>query len=203
MKNASDRKRREPTLLEKFLSEAESEGAPIDAAETLALAASPLSLMPAMRSRLTEALDATHRFDDLEDDVAELADLPIDQARALLLCIDAPSTRWDPGPTEDIALFNFDGGERVRNAVTGFVRHAPGTTFPEHDHVGGERVLVLQGAFEDSDGVVYASGEIAERGPASPHSYRALGPLPLITMAVVQGGVILDGVTIPPGDPRA
>ena len=169
MKNSSDPKRREPTLLERFLVEAESEGAPIDAAETLALAASPLSLAPAMRMRLTDALETTHRFDDLEHQVAELADLSIDQARELLLCVDAPSTRWDPGPTDDIALFNFEGGERVRNAVTGFVRHAPGTKFPEHDHVGGERVLVLQGAFEDSDGVVYASGEIAERGPASPH----------------------------------
>jgi anti-sigma factor ChrR (cupin superfamily) len=117
--------------------------------------------------------------------------------------VDAPATAWDPGPAAGIELLHFVGGPRVRNAVTGFVRHAPGTTFPEHDHVGGEHVLVLQGAFEDADGTVYRSGEVAQRGPCSPHSYRAVGPLPLVTMAVVQGGVVIGGVTIPPGDPRA
>ncbi len=195
--------RAEPTLLERFLSEALAEGAPIESTEALGLAVDAVPLPPALRSRLEESLDRTHRFDDLEDIVAELADLPIDQARALLLRVDAPAARWDPGPAPGIDLLHFDGGPRVKDAVTGFVRHAPGTTFPEHDHVGGERVLVLQGAFEDADGVVYRSGEVAVRGPCSPHSYRAVGPLPLVTMAVVHGGVILGGITIPPGDPRA
>jgi len=195
--------RRAPTLFERFLDEAEAEGVPLEGAEAVALAAPAVSLVPAMRARLMSSLETTHRFDDLEEMVADLADLSIDQARALLLRVDADTTKWDPGPGEGIELLHFDGGPRVRDAVTGFVRHAPGTTFPEHDHVGGERVLVLQGAFEDADGVVYRSGDLAERASASPHSYRAVGPLPLITMAVVQGGVIIGGVTIPPGDPRA
>ena len=195
--------RREPTLLERFLAEALDEGAPLESAEALGLAADALAPLPALRLRLEASLDGTHRFDDLEETVADLADLPIDAARRLLLSVDSPASSWDPGPAAGIELLHFEGGPRVRDAVTGFVRHAPGTTFPEHDHVGGERVLVLQGAFEDSDGVVYRSGDVAERGPVSPHSYRAVGPLPLVTMAVVQGGVILGGVTIPPGDPRA
>lgn len=195
--------RRVPALLERFLEEALEEGVTLDDAEAMGLAVDPLPLPTALRARLESSLGTTHRFDDLEALVADLADLPIDEARALLLRVDAPDVVWDPGPTPAISLLNFDGGPKTRNAVTGFVRHAPGTTFPEHDHVGGERVLVLQGAFEDSDGKVYHSGEVAERGPCSPHSYRAVGPLPLLTMAVVQGGVVIGGVTIPPGDPRA
>lgn len=195
--------RREPGLLERFLSEAVEDGAPIESTETLGLAVDALPLPPMLRERLEASLDRTHRFDDLEEVVADLADLPIDQARALLLRIDSPASLWDPGPAPGIDLLGFDGGPRVQNAITGFVRHAPGSTFPEHDHVGGEQVLVLQGAFEDADGVVYRSGEIASRGACSPHSYRAVGPLPLITMAVVQGGVVIGGETIPPGDPRA
>jgi hypothetical protein len=200
--------RREPALYERFLSEfleegILEEGASLGGVETLGLAVDEIPLSPMLRARLESALDQTHRFDDLEDVVAELADVSIDQARVLLLRVDAPSTSWDPGPAPGIDLLHFDGGPRVQNAVTGFVRHAPGTRFPEHDHVGDEKVLVLQGAFEDSDGVVYRSGEIAARGPCSSHSYVAVGPLPLVTMAVVQGGVIVDGVTIPPGDPRA
>jgi putative transcriptional regulator len=199
--------RREPTLFERFLDEAEADGlladGALDGAETVGLSAPAISIVPAMRARLLGSLETTHRFDDLEEMVANLADLPIDQARALLLRVDAPSTKWDPGPGEGIELLHFEGGESVRNAVTGFVRHAPGTTFPEHEHVGDEKVLVLQGAFEDADGVVYRSGDLAERGPVSAHSYRAVGPLPLITMAVVQGGVVIGGVTIAPGDRRA
>lgn len=197
-------RREEPTLLERFLSEVALDmGEPIEGAEVLGLALDALPPPPALRSRLEASLDATHRFDDLEELVAELADLPIDAARRLLLGVDAPSSHWDPGPAPGIELLHFEGGPRVKDAVTGFVRHAPGTTFPEHDHVGGEKVLVLQGAFEDAGGVVYRSGDLAERGPCSPHSYRAVGPLPLVTMAVVQGGVKIGGVTIAPGDPRA
>lgn len=195
--------RREPRLLEQFLSEAVDDGAPLEGMEALGLTVDAMLPPPSLRLRLESSLATTHRFDDLEDSVAELADLPIDQARALLLRVDAPTTAWDPGPAPGIELLHFDGGPRVQNAITGFLRHAPGSTFPEHDHVGGEQVLVLQGAFEDADGVVYGSGEIAARGPCSPHSYRAVGPLPLVTMAVVQGGLVVGGVTIPPGDPRA
>jgi len=195
--------RREPVLLERFLSEALEQGAPLEGAEALGLAADALVPPASLRMRLESSLDRTHRFDDLEDIVAELADVPVERARTLLLGIDAPSTLWDPGPAPGIDLLSFDGGPRVRDAITGFVRHAPGTSFPEHDHVGDEKVLVLQGAFEDSDGVVYRSGEVATRGPCSPHSYRAVGPLPLVTMAVVQGGVIVGGETILPGDRRA
>jgi putative transcriptional regulator len=196
-------KRAEPTLLERFLEEVEADGVPLEGAEAVALAVPSVSIVPAMRARMLASLDTTHRFDDLEERVADLADLSIDQARALLLRVDAPSTKWDPGPAEGIELLHFEGGPRTRNAVTGFVRHAPGTTFPEHEHVGDERVLVLQGAFEDADGAVYRSGDLAERGPITPHSYRAVGPLALVTMAVVQGGVVIGGVTIAPGDPRA
>jgi hypothetical protein len=195
--------RREPTLLERFLSEAVEDGASLDAAELLGLAAPEVPLPAPLRLRLVESLDQAHRFDDLEDVVADLADLPIDEARRLLLRVDAPSTAWDPGPSAGIELLHFEGGPRVHDAVTGFVRHAPGTTFPEHDHVGDEKVLVLQGAFEDSDGVVYRSGDVATRGAASSHSYRAVGPLPLVTMAVVHGGVVIGGQIIAPGDPRA
>jgi hypothetical protein len=195
--------RREPNLYERFLSEVLGDQVPLEGAETLGLAVDALPLPPMLRGRLEASLDATHRFDDLENVVADLADVSIDQARALLLAVDAPSTVWDPGPAPGIDLLHFEGGPRVQDAVTGFVRHAPGTTFPEHDHVGPEQVLVLQGAFEDSDGAVYRSGDVAARGSSSSHSYRAVGPLPLVTMAVVQGGVIVDGVTILPGDPRA
>lgn len=196
-------KRRVPTLLETFLSEASAEPDRLDAAEVLALTAEPVPVSPALAERLARSLDVTHRFDDLEALVAEIGDLPIDRARALLLSLDAPETRWDPGPGEGIELLHFAGGPKVAGAVTGVVRHAPGVRFPEHDHVGNETVLVLQGECVDDDGSIYRAGDVAPRGPGSPHSYRAVGPLPLLTLAVVHGGVIVGGEVYGPSDPRA
>ena len=196
-------KRREPTLLERFLEEATHEGEPLEVAELFALSAEAMPVPPPLRDRLERSLESTHRFDDLEGVVAEIADLPIDRARALLLSIDAPSTRWEPGPGEGIELLHFVGGEKVKDAVTGVVRHAPGARFPEHDHVGDETVLILQGECVDDDGSIYRAGDVAPRGPGSPHSYRAVGPLPLLTLAVVHGGVVVGGEIYGPSDPRA
>ncbi len=196
-------KRREPTLIERFLSEAVSGDERLDAAEVLALSTEAVPASTELRERLERSLDATHRFDDLESVVAEIADLPIDRARALLLSIDAPGTHWDPGPAEGIELLHFEGGPKVRDAVTGVVRHAPGARFPEHDHVGEETVLVLQGECIDDDGAIYRTGDVAPRGPGAPHAYRATGPLPLLTLAIVHGGVIVDGELYGPSDPRA
>lgn len=171
-------------------------------AERVGLAAPALDAGDALKARLFASLDRTNRFDDLEARVAELADVSIERARELLLAVDAPGTAWEPTPIPGVAIFHFEGGPKVQNAVTGFIKHAPGSGFPEHDHVEGEHVLVLQGAFE-TEGTIVRAGEVDVRPSNAPHAYRAIGPLPLITMAIVQGGVILGGEVIPPRDPRA
>lgn len=171
-------------------------------AETIALAAPRAVAGDALKARLFASLERTNRFDDLEARVAELADVSIERARALLLAVDAPGTAWEPTAIPGVSIFHFEGGPKVQNAVTGFIKHAPGAAFPEHDHVEGEHVLVLQGAFE-TEGRIVRAGEVDVRPSSSPHGYRAVGPLPLVTMAIVQGGVILGGEIIPPRDPRA
>ena len=193
--------RRAATLVDGFLEEAIAEGATLEDGGWLGLAAVATTAPSALRARLVDTIGRTHRFDDLEDVVAEMADLSIERTRELLLDVDRAHV-WEPGITPEITLRHFEGGPKVRNAVTGLVRIAPGGTFPQHSHVGDERVLVLQGAFEDDDGHVYRAGEMAPQPAGSAHSFRAVGPLPLVTVAIVEGGVIIGGVTIPPGDPR-
>jgi quercetin dioxygenase-like cupin family protein len=195
------RPRESARILDTFLEEAlEGDDERLDF--ELLLATEPETPSRSLKDRLLDALSVTNRFDDLEERVAELADLSREQAKALLLRVDAAPV-WEPGPTAGIEIFHFTGGEKVRNAVTGFVRVAPDVAFPEHEHVGDENVLVLTGKLADSSGESYGPGEIARMPAGSQHSFHAVGPTLLLLMTVVQQGVIVGGQLIPPGDPRA
>ncbi len=153
------------------------------------------------RARLLASLESTHRFDDLEASVAELLDVDQQVARQMLLDVDRASV-WEEGPSASCALFHVDGGEKVRDAVTGFVRVVAGSGFPQHEHLGDETVLVLQGAFRDRDGAIVSAGEIARMPAGSAHSFEVEGDLPLLYLAIVQKGVVFDGTPVYPGDPR-
>ena len=172
-----------------------------DALESLA---APLATPTdrAARDRLLAALETTHRFDDLEARVAELLDVDVDVARRMLIDVDRAEV-WEDGPSATCALFHVDGGEKVRDAVTGFVRVEPGTGFPEHEHLGHETVLVLQGAFRDRAGALVSAGEVAEMPGGSSHAFEVEGELPLLYLAIIQKGVVFDGTPVYPGDPRA
>ncbi len=193
------RPRERARIVDAFLEEAAAD-ARVDF-EAL-LVAAPESPPAALRSRLLDALAVTNRFDDLEESVAELTGLPREEAKALLLDVDRAHV-WEPGPSEGVELFHFTGGEKVQGAVTGFVRIQPGMAFPDHEHVGEEHVLVLSGTLEEQSGERYHPGEIAKMPTGSKHAFRAVGQAVLLTMAIVQGGVIIGGQLIAPGDPRA
>jgi anti-sigma factor ChrR (cupin superfamily) len=71
------------------------------------------------------------------------------------------------------------------------VRVPAGATFPLHRHIGEERVLVLQGGFEDQDGRVYRRGDEAWKPAGSEHSFVALPGPDLIYLVVLFGGVVI------------
>lgn len=155
-----------------------------------------------LRARLLSTVRVSHRFPDLEARCAELLDLDRASAARLLLSIDDAGS-WTEGPRPAVELFHVDGGPAVAGAVTGFVRIACGESFPEHEHLGDESVLVLQGALEDEDGTVYRPGDLAKKPRGSRHHLRATGPVRLVYLAVVREGVVIDGEALRPGDPRA
>lgn len=75
---------------------------------------------------------------------------------------------WVPSPQGGVERVMLDrlGGERAR--ATSFVRYAPGSSFPRHDHPGGEEVLVLSGTFCE-DGAAYPAGWYLRNPPGSSH----------------------------------
>jgi len=75
---------------------------------------------------------------------------------------------------------------RVRGAEVVFARFAPGTRFPKHRHNGVETVLVLEGVYADSDGVVHRAGELREWAAGTRHGFRVSNE-PCIFASVVFG----------------
>lgn len=76
---------------------------------------------------------------------------------------------WVPSPQAGVErrMLERDGDEVAR--ATSIVRYAPGSSFPEHVHGGGEELLVLDGTFSDEGGV-YRSGTYVRNPPGSRHA---------------------------------
>lgn len=149
----------------------------------------------ALRAQLMAAIPSSGRFERFASSVAELLDIGLDRARALLDRLDDPSA-WSnelPG----ISFFWVEGGPRVADAVRGFLRVQAGSDFPVHEHIGDEVVLVLQGSFEDPGrGAVFRPGDIDRQAPGTSHDYRVPKDGPdLLQLAVVHTGVRALGQT--------
>lgn len=128
----------------------------------------------ALRERLlASAAAADQRFAPFAQRVAELFDVGLERAGDYLSKLLDPAA-WEEALGEGIALVHLEGGLATAGADVGFVRVAPGQSFPEHRHEGGERVLVVQGGYRDSSGVTVRAGERMDSPPGSSHSFVAL-----------------------------
>jgi anti-sigma factor ChrR (cupin superfamily) len=76
---------------------------------------------------------------------------------------------WVPSPQAGVDRIMLDRiGEEVARA-TSFVRFAPESYFPHHEHGGGEEVFVLDGVFEDEYGR-YPAGTYMRDPTGSSHA---------------------------------
>ncbi|MFK7835325.1 MAG: cupin domain-containing protein [Sulfitobacter sp.] len=76
---------------------------------------------------------------------------------------------WLPSPMPGVDRRMLDriGGEVAR--ATTIVRYAPGSTFSEHTHTGGEEFIVLDGVFQDEHGD-YPEGTYVRNPPTTAHT---------------------------------
>jgi hypothetical protein len=99
---------------------------------------------------------------------------------------------WEPF-LPGVHAFHFRPGPRVSEADAGLVRVEAGVTFPGHRHLGPERVLLLEGSYRDSTGVVYQAGDVHEMAKDSRHSYQVSPDSPVVIAVVLYGGVEILG----------
>ena len=66
---------------------------------------------------------------------------------------------------DGVLVAHVPNGPATEGAIVGFIKLAPGTSFPTHTHLGDETVLVVQGAFRDSEGEEARAGDTAHRSP--------------------------------------
>jgi anti-sigma factor ChrR (cupin superfamily) len=76
--------------------------------------------------------------------------------------------QWVPSPQAGVERVMLDrvGGEVAR--ATSIVRYAPQSSFPRHQHPGGEEILVLSGTFSDET-QDYPAGWYMRNPPGSAH----------------------------------
>ena len=140
----------------------------------------------ALLARLEATLsEPPHRYAPFFSKAAELFDLPESDVIAQLARLKDPGV-WSFAGLPGIAKVTVSGGPRVAQAETLFVRFSPGVRFPEHQHVGLERVLVLEGSYQDSTGVLHRAGELREWPSGTAHSFR-VGSETCIFASVVFG----------------
>lgn len=157
-----------------------------DAAPAVGAAPAPGGPLPSFARLEASLSEIPTRYAPLFARVAELFDLSEDAVRNELARLRNPKV-WSFAGLPGIAHVPVNGGPSVAGAETLFVRFAPGLRFPAHRHTGPERVLVLEGSYEDDGGVVHRAGELREWAPGSAHSFRVSRDEPCIIASVVFG----------------
>lgn len=151
--------------------------------------------------RIYRTTKAEARFERFADAVATLLDVSRPRALAMLERLEEEAA-WERGFLPGMVLQHAAGGPAVEAAVTGFVRLAEGSVFPEHEHLGTERVLILQGRCQDGESS-FGPGDYVEMGAGSVHDFRVLPGPDFLYLAVVDVGLKVAGMVIGPEDPRA
>ncbi|MBE7453317.1 MAG: cupin domain-containing protein [Kofleriaceae bacterium] len=117
---------------------------------------------------------------------AAIFDVSLERARALLARVDDPDA-WEAGPAPGTWLIHFEAGPACAGADTGFVRCAPGTTFPWHRHLGAEHNLVLAGHADDSRFGRLGPGDEATADGDTEHDFTVVGDRPFLYAVRVFG----------------
>jgi len=148
----------------------------------------------ALRERLMASIATPPlRFAPLYGALSELFDLGDEALRALFVRAAAPGS-WTAAPVPDAWLLHLEGGPRVAGADNGLVKLRAGARFPQHLHLGSERVLVLDGSYRDEpSGRIYRAGDLHEMAEGSSHTYVAGAERELLLAVSVVRGVDVEG----------
>jgi putative transcriptional regulator len=139
-----------------------------------------------VKTRLMASVGAG-RFERFAARVSSLFDVTIDRARELLGLAERGAS-WET-PVPGIGLVHFDGGPACATADCGFIRIAPGCTFPWHTHRGEEVSVILSGTLRDHSGRVLRPGDELVQAQGSQHDISAEGSEEVIFVARAFNGI--------------
>lgn len=130
----------------------------------------PVEPSPDVKARLIASAGGG-RFERFANRMVQLFDVTIDRARELLGLIERDAS-WER-PIPGISLIHFAGGQACSAADCGFVRIAPGCTFPWHTHRGEEVNVILSGTLRDHSGKLLGPGDELVQPTGSQHDLTA------------------------------
>ncbi|MBL8717391.1 MAG: cupin domain-containing protein [Myxococcales bacterium] len=138
-----------------------------------------------VRQRMLEQVTGPERYAPFTRRIAAFFDVSEESARESLVGL----TR---GPYEPLGISGFARhpaplGCPLRGAM--FLVLDPGTRCPPHRHLGRERLLVLEGAFAETDGARYGPGDLAEKPTSSSHSFQVAEQGPCVCAYTIEHGV--------------
>lgn len=137
--------------------------------------------------RLLRDIRGADRFSDLIPALAALYDVSHHAARGLVDGL-GDTSNWMEGPVPGVLLYPVETGPKFPGAFAGFVRMAPGQSFPAHRHDGEEWNLVLQGGMREvGTDVEVWPGEQLHKTVGSEHAYAAIDGPDCIVASVVLG----------------
>ena len=146
----------------------------------------PVTASPSVKARLLGSVGGG-RFERFSARVAKIFDVTVDRARELLGLVER-SASWE-NPVPGIGLVHFDGGPACAAADCGFIRIAPGCTFPWHTHRGEELSIVLAGTLRDHSGRLLKAGDELLQAPGTAHDLVAEGDEEVIFAARATEGI--------------
>lgn len=118
--------------------------------------------------------------------LSELWQLPEPQVVRELSRAATPAS-WRRTVLRGLQTFAVELPESSRGRRAHLLRFEPGLTFPQHQHRGAERVLVLEGAYADDTGHEVRAGEQQCMAPGSQHRLHILGSVPCVAAVSEQG----------------
>ncbi len=158
-----------------------------DEAELLARLAdtlTPVTPDAALRAALLAKASGPGRLHRFAEAVAAMVDVSVDKARELLDRV-ADATRWERDLFPGMDALWVEGGPAAANCIRGFARLDAGAAFPDHEHIGDEATLVLEGVMLESGGAVVRPGETIVMRAGTAHNYRAAPDGPDLLFFVV------------------
>lgn len=148
-----------------------------------------------LRSRLLDDISSIAPYSLYHDEMARILRGSKDALQRELKAMPHPKT-WIDGPIPRCRLYPCIAAGAPRDAIRTLVLMESGSHFPEHEHLGDETVLILQGSLLHQDGKVSRPGEVLQMPKGTSHGFDVPEGLDLIYLAVVDHGIMIGDMLV-------